>query len=296
MTCGTLPATDWLYYRLYAATPTELQALLERVVTPLVHATTTGPAAASGGHWFFLRFLDGQGHHVRLRWHGDLATVAAVERRAQRALHLAYGEERETWMDDPACRLPEPQPALYEPEYTKFGGPAGVELAHTIFTESSTAALASFTPGYWARRVAYAALHTALALELLAPDRVTAFLHQYEWYWCGQGRHPRYTAQARSVATRIRPQLERVLEHLRADPLATGPLVGYVRTLHTALAGRDAQRIARSDAHLLFDHLHLTNNRLGVTPMEEAMLAHLLRTTDLRRRLVDAPATTAVRP
>jgi thiopeptide-type bacteriocin biosynthesis protein len=285
-----LPATDWLYYRLYAATPADLQALLERVVAPLVDASTRVPGA---GRWFFLRFLDGQGHHVRLRWHGDLAAVAEIERMADRALFEAYGPGRDRWMAGPGRPVPPPQKALYQPEYRKFGGRPGVELAHTVFAASSTAVMASFSPAYWPRRVGYAAVHLARAVDVLPPDQVTAFLHQYEWYWCGQGRHPQYTARVRSVATRIRPELAAVVRDLLADPSATGPLLSYVDALRAALASRDRERIGRSDAHLLFDHLHLTDNRLGVTPMEEAMLAYLLRTTQLRL-LASVPADQAV--
>jgi thiopeptide-type bacteriocin biosynthesis protein len=287
---SALPAADWLYYRLYAGTPTDLQALLERVVRPLVRTA----AGAGAGRWFFLRFLDGQGYHVRLRWYGDLETIAAIEQHARRALRSAYGSERDSWMTNPAQRLPEYHTAVYEPEYVKFGGEPGVELAECIFTVSSEAVLTGFDAAYWPRRVAYAAVHMALAVELLPPQQITAFLHQYEWYWCGQGRHPRHTAQVRSVAARILPDLESMARQLCSDRAAVGPLRHYVRTLHGALSGRDRPRIARSDAHLLFDHVHLTNNRLGVTPMEEAMLAHLLRTTTpLQRSVADLDGTEA---
>lgn len=101
--------------------------------------------------WFFMRYLDDHGPHVRLRVLGN----RAVQDRLQDSRHELRDQinaicaqpirhefittvPRETYEGRLGTGS---RGALYEPELTKYGGPSGVALAEELFEFSSELAL-----------------------------------------------------------------------------------------------------------------------------------------------------------
>lgn len=272
------PDRDWLYYRVYTPSTAALDALLEMVVRPQL-----ARLGSEGGvdRWFFLRFIDRAGPHLRLRLRGTMPAIT----RAERTLDRAWAGLQPPQVGDPG------RPDLcchgagkfvYQPEVAKYGPGPGVDLAERLSQLGSVAALRCLGPDLRARRVAYAAAHMCAMLREVGIDQQT-FWHQYAWYWAG-GPTPGGSVTYRSIlapvlgpdapsrAARLRAQAEAILDH----PRTGDPLTSYAAEGRRLLRSPGRSDVARSDQFLLFHVMHLMNNRLGVTAWEEARIARLL--------------------
>lgn len=195
--------------------------------------------------WWFVRYVDPTGPHVRVRVRVPWSERHPLRRDLARALGPGAVERRHT------------------PETGKFGGPAGVDRAERIAHASSETAVAL---GDVATGAAAAHL-MAVAQRSGSP---APFLHSYAWYWSGRGRlGPMWQERIRPL--RASPETARAAaaaDRYRDDPTLTG----YLRTLDAVLAeGPPARRWLD-----LVQHAHLMHNRLGLLPADEALLARLL--------------------
>lgn len=259
---------DWLYYTLYPGDGALLDRVVREVVAPAVdHATTAGPPEC----WFFLRYTDDLGPHIRLRFGGRPAVVDAIRQAVDPVLRVALHDVTLTVTGGvTGC-----YPAFYEPEFDRYGGSVGVAEAEALFDTSSRTALALLTGADAAvtrRRALALALMGRAVRAALPPAEQPAFWERYEWHWSGGGRptaaarRDRYRQQAR---TRAGAAAEQVAE-VTGSPATGGLLDGYENALR-ALCGNTIppERAA-------FHHVHLTNNRLGIPPSEEGYLARLM--------------------
>ncbi len=198
----------------------------------------------------------------------------------------------------------------YEPEFGKYGGPAGVELAEWHFRHSSDLVIdALATKNLHLRTVLLgtAAQFMMVMASTFLPDRaeLTRYLDDYYTFWhrafpgTGFIGSAEYDTNYARTADGLRDRFARV----RA---ATAP-PGRARSLPGSLAGwaehcaelRDrAERLAE-DGDLVFrswdgerdervtdpaaalplllsPYMHMTNNRLHVTIRDEAYLSHVL--------------------
>lgn len=270
---------DWLYYRVYVASVGEIRDLVERVVAP---AITRFTAAVPRLRWFFLQYVDAVGLQLRLRLYAAPEPLAWMERELDEEFARALDDPRTVGgphRSRAARRMAVKR--LYEPEYTKFGGPQGLQLAEDLLQlGSETALTCSVGPGRRERRVTVGAAHTDLMVNELPAEHRTPFLHQYAWYWSGRGRQDAPWAGRGPALTPEEPSARRRAGRLRsqiADLVSDAPLrdslTDYVhrfwRQARTAEGGH-------SDYVTAFQHIHLMNNRLGVVPSEERQIARLL--------------------
>ena len=236
------PGSEWLYARLYPAAPEHVEDLLTRVVAPV----SAGPSVAAAERWFWLRYLDHVGVHVRFR---VLAAPSVVER----------------VLDDVERRLPDGAVVtlgVYEPEHDVYGGPSGVTAAERRFQLSSRLCLdlVDAVPQGAARLAAAAGLMRAAAEQLPEPEGTT-FLRDTAAYWqtpAGPAPAP-VRAGARAAGPAWSPA---------CAPLVAGWLADL--DLPEELRGRAG---APSAAAWRFRLVHLTMNRLGIAPREEGALA-----------------------
>ena len=111
--------SDWLFAKLYCS-PSHADRLLLELVQPLVEEVA---AARCADGWFFARYGDPH-WHLRLRFHGDPATLRAhvlppLLRRAER-----FQRQGAVWRLDFD---------RYEPETERYGGRFGIGIAERLF-------------------------------------------------------------------------------------------------------------------------------------------------------------------
>jgi thiopeptide-type bacteriocin biosynthesis protein len=125
---GAMTESDWLFAKLYCS-PSHADRLLLEMVRPLVEEVVT---ARHADGWFFARYGDPH-WHLRLRFHGDPATLRAhvlplLLRRAER-----FRRQGAVWkleFDN------------YEPEVERYGGPHGIGIAERLFQLDSELCMA----------------------------------------------------------------------------------------------------------------------------------------------------------
>lgn len=329
------PRGNWLALHVfYAANP---QPLLVECVGPLVRDLTEQNLLA--GHFFINYWLEGP--HVRLRLRPRTpADEPAVRERAEAAVSrflkarpalyaMGTGYLRELYDILFALEFPDGKPAelidangqmllqannsfsyrRYEPEYGKYGGPAGIEVAEWHFQHSSDMVLRAVSSMNLHLRPVLlgtaAQLMTVLAGTFL-PDRdeLVDFLDRYHHFWhrafagtslIGADEYARmYDSVAGDLGRRVRQILAIVARgetrHLPGflRGWAEHAIVLKERVLGLAASGQltmgtwggGGDRVVTDPgealAALLSPYLHMTNNRLHATIRDEAYLSYLL--------------------
>jgi len=299
--------------------------LLTDGVAPLLSALRA-ERAVSG--FFFLRYWKG-GHHLRLRLRVTAPDPAAVLdavtaglrdycaanpagaafdvaafRAAQATMAALEDEESDEVQPPDTVRT-----GHYEPEYGKYGGPAGVRLAEQFFARSSDAVLHGLPAlGERASRrlgAGFSAMLRGLAAAGHGPDEMARFFADYCLLWSPYvfdaflGTWPDLlrarTATLARHAAAVLAAAELGATELGAAELgatelgAAGedPVSAAIRTAldgvrragpevlaAVTLAGPGAPPWRRRQV-LLTSYLHTHNNRLGLIPQQEALLGYL---------------------
>jgi thiopeptide-type bacteriocin biosynthesis protein len=273
----------------------DLDLLIIRVVAPTVRELY---ARRLLKRFFFIRYAEG-GLHVRVRLFSD---------------DPGFGEAAVTLLAERIAELEGDLPSLdghgvslawqpYAPEFARYGGYVGLAVAEELFEWSSEYALAVIAKGgtvTTGRRLAKGLLATLTMLRAFgyASDELARFGSRY-----GRGYLPGLVAPvARNELHAVfRGAVDAQQAHLGEyvsefqDRFACGvsltpELDAFAARLESAreslqLATAAGQLIIRNqtetDWHRCVDmlapsYVHMTNNRLGITPMEEAYLAHVI--------------------
>ncbi|GAA1578032.1 MULTISPECIES: lantibiotic dehydratase C-terminal domain-containing protein [Streptomyces] len=270
-----VPERDWWYVRAYPGGPGRMDAAV-RTLVPWLAAQAE---RLGSEEWFFLRYWDATGHHLRLRLRAGAAAVDALDgaARAELAGLLETLEERP---EDTAGLLPGtlPEgspargvvPAVYAPELAKYGGREGVAVAERIFRLDSAFCADLDLAGLPRRheRAAHAvAFARALTARVLPAQERDVFWvrHRTRWGW---------QLRLAAAGEPLRP----LLAGLAAGVREQGAPPPEVRERIEAHADEVAGLLLRAPGplpHQLLHHLHMVMNRLGFPPGEEAALGML---------------------
>lgn len=281
---------EWLFFKLYVNHPNHLDSLVREAVGPAVNKAR---GAAEVDRWFFLRYFDESGYHLRLRFKSTADGANSIYEAVNPFLSRAVEEIcRRTAPDikrivplevpvipgDPGCTL-----SFYEPEYDKYGGPRGVELAEEAFQISSELVLNILSyPGLSSPDL------VGLALLLMAgcarqwsdsPTDLEEFWDSYHIYWSGEdvpGAEALQTSFKQGAAKR------RELINQQCRSLMDNSEWVEIVSSYTAAMGDNFERAKKFELEvpirdLSFNHIHLTNNRLGILPIEESYLAAMVQ-------------------
>jgi hypothetical protein len=273
------PST-WVYHRLYVDAGFEaIEHLIVEVVPRVLE---------EGGfdRWFFLRFLDEDGLHLRLRVRATDDADALAERMrplleagVEAADRAPAGDYRPTIVPPPELAAPYLRSLRgagdrvvrtpYEPEVERFG--TGLDTAERIFERSSRIALhvlAEERRGGPGRKVLAPPLmcEVALAFGVSRPE----FWDEYAAYWLApvpgllERWRPRFVAKAGELARR------------GTSVLCNAPMLVEWRAALDEGAAAYRATAERRPRDLAFHFIHLMNNRLGLMPIEEAYFATLI--------------------
>lgn len=261
----------------------------------------SGSAPAS---WFFIRYAEG-GPHIRVRV--DAANPSLVEElRARlsricalpRDVDVDLGWWRANAMPDPGGAAYDPGDVReidYVPEIRRYGGADALAVNEQLFlisTSAATAAIAATLGDRGARARIALGLTIAAASALCATyAELGDFFARYGAFWTALGGEGS-AALANGVAgdgmtlrNRYRSHREEIVEGIAGRTLAGKWRDAMVQanarfeTLHerglliSPLTGRRAEGreefLAAIDS-MACSQIHMLNNRLGFTPMEEA--------------------------
>jgi thiopeptide-type bacteriocin biosynthesis protein len=268
---------------------------------------------ASGAltRWFFLRYWQG-GHHVRVRLRladaeAELALAEAVKRFESYLAVCpggrdfdteAFHQDAQPTMAALEGELPQEirppdtvWPAVYEPEYGKYGGVRGVAIAEEYFHRSSDVALAALrtVSGASGKRLgaAFTMMLRGLRAAGMPPAAMADFFAHYCLVWAPYVFDQFLATWPELLARRRQPMRTHAAAVLTAGPGAADPFSCAVRQAwgqvgqaaaevlpEVTLAGPAASRQRRGQV-LLVSYLHTHNNRLGLIPEQEAFLSYL---------------------
>lgn len=284
----------------------------DRVVRELVAPIIARARDESGavGH-FFIRYGE-LGPHLRVRLRVPVASLRAVSERILQQLQAAApGADLPSYESREGSRPRNPEAALgpvhavrwiaYEPEIERYGGPVALPIAEQLFqasTDTAIALLEGLDHGSRASRLGRAMLATLATLHACF-DRggAAAFARQYgAGYLHALAGRSTHAPNEGAFATAFERQRDGVGDDITAAweclddgelPSALTPLVGEMARARRALTalcadgqvlvyGRRARTWAACASTLVASHVHMTNNRLGVTIPEEAYLAHVI--------------------
>jgi thiopeptide-type bacteriocin biosynthesis protein len=289
------PDHGWLYFKLYPG------AHVDRADALVAAAALRVQAIDPTLPWFYLRYFDATGFHLRLRVRPAAEARATVGARLRAELdELLAGLDTlpanlhqpmvlpRGATGDPLAAFargapPRVEQDRYEPEYDKYGGARGTPLAETLFAASSRIALAVLDDeraGLYTRK-AVAPWLMQLCFDAYTPSLPGTYFRQYSRFWLGgdapaaEDWRERFFHKARALSAQgiVLLPPERELHPTAACRLAqwrealAETVAAYAAAGRRAAAGRDV---------LAFNFSHLMNNRLGFSALEEAYLATLL--------------------
>lgn len=250
-------------------------AVISRVIQPVMTQN------CQPGTWHYLRYFDERGPHVRVRLFTEDASeekalldtiTAGLEARLRSTLDSSGpGDYRATSVyAERNLQLPSTRDAgvricLYEPEMQKYGGAGALRAAERIWNTSTREALHHLDPAWTpTSRLAHAAADAYLATRhFFAHDfeAIRSFWTVYARFWSGGDQNRLAALPEDATLHDLLPELEE-----RTETPAT---------LRSSWPAQLAQ-MCESEATMLNHQLHLHNNRLGVSPGDEAALAVLI--------------------
>ncbi|HEU5055814.1 MAG TPA: lantibiotic dehydratase [Kofleriaceae bacterium] len=279
------PGSEWLYAKLYTGSATADQVLRE-LVAPVVADMR---AAGVFDRWFFIRY-DDPDHHLRVRFRGSPARLAAE---LLPALHAAAAPFMA------GGRLGKIQLDTYEPEWARYGGPAGLDLGEKLFAIDSDACLAildlmggdeGLDAAWRLTLVGIDQLLRDLGLDLDERHRIArnaATMLRGE-YGSGEGA-PLATAADKALGDRFRKErasLEQLFDPARRMETVFAPGIEVLDTRSRALAPvvaalREAERagaLTSPIAEMAWSYAHMFANRMlrGAPRAQEMVLYDFL--------------------
>lgn len=263
--------------------------MCDRMVTDVVGPVVAGLPEPT---WFFVRYWQG-GPHLRLRIRdldADQAAgvgaelvrdLAVVGRRrddeepfdldgfAALAERLAAAGEGGVTLTAQQLVTPGVHPAVYEPEYERYGGVELLPVSEKLFCTSSELCLA-FLRTQPSRNV-----RSSLALQATASAAAALGLPQFPAYaaksWQRWAREFGYPA---STLDQLDADCAQAATQLRGRSLITDSGARLLRGWQAALSS--AVERWEQPARIAFSHVHMLHNRLGLTTLEELRSYSLL--------------------
>ncbi len=267
----------WVYAKVYVHDRPEMLDWLVVSALPPVREQL------GGARWFFLRYFDRTGVHLRVRFEVPATDAARVQEQLARALTVEYAAMDRAgfggfgWFMPPLRPVPASGatstvvvPDVYLPEHDTYGV-AEMSIAEDLFHRSSELVSAELAE----RQAAGAgyAKHAVLGYmdavrEIFAPAAdEAAFWTAYREHWLGSD--PAVADAWRAPIVRQAERVAGTLGGLPAPVRRTEAWRGALREAARRYAGAAGELAVRQ-------FVHLTNNRLGITLIEESYLAQLL--------------------
>jgi thiopeptide-type bacteriocin biosynthesis protein len=282
----------WVYFKAYAGGTI---GGVEQLVADTIPAVLSESLEVD--RWFFLRYTDDGGGHLRLRMRVAPEARETIERilrsDVSRLSATAFPLYRPTI--DASAFGPAPvetrparvESATYQPEFESFGVD-GMEIAEALFQRSSDVAVKIVNSERAGRssRKTLAPIFMRDTLQSFAGEGTSAFWRKYAHHWLLYRNDwieqwlPRFEAKHAQLAAASVPVIapdEVLSEDERAAVNAWRAALADASLAYATVASRPP------GGELAFRFMHLMNNRLGLYPAEEAYFATLIRCDEEKR-------------
>jgi hypothetical protein len=280
---------EWLQYNIYSKDIHELDHLVNSIVKP---ASSKVKSNFNVSNWFFIRYLDETGPHIRLRFKVNEYQYAEVITFLEEFISASLESTKEVSMKIPKRLLPlnlgggqfssserRFELSLYDPELEKYGESAGIELSEKYFGLSSNLTVELIDDLITERinrfELALRLMDSMLKVSMAKQSERKEFLLNYTKYWSGDSDGSRKVSQ--NFIESAKGRKEKVQEILCAEyiPGSERSLKQYANELEEVLDVLKTS-IETDPKDIYFHFVHMMNNRLGVWPIEESYLAALL--------------------
>ena len=280
----------WLYFKLYTALAIGgVEYLITEMLPEVLRCSQFNP-------WFFLRYVDAGGPHLRLRlWCSDADidavgdSVETIARRHLRSLPSVWNSPYRAVIHAPVWQMrmqagsARVERHVYRPETHKFGV-QGMVIAERLFQASSLVAMRMLLEersNSYSRKTLIPILMSSVFEAFPKGADRASFWEAYAGFWLRTEEHiaDRWTRLFIAKSNNLNSSGIHVL----ADDaiLPTGAL-NNVHAWRSALAlaakeyAETPDQTERHDEALASHFIHLMNNRIGLMPLEESYFATLL--------------------
>jgi thiopeptide-type bacteriocin biosynthesis protein len=292
---------EWMSEYIYPKGVISIQQLDQLICEELLEPLDTVLAGQSpeARRWFFVRYVDEIGVHLRIRLRCAERDAAWTRTALREVLGAWAGEPRATATFRRQCTI---RSEPYIPEVERYGGGYGIVLAERLFTASSRLVRSMLSAGDLvpARRVPAAVAAALLTVWpfMGEPDSMPDFFAAHASAYSGSAASSR--ASIGDVVRMHRERNPRISEQIRllvgtvAHSLHTDgldkELGAYLAEMtdvaHAFRAGVNSgaipptigigERETPSRVAFLSSVVHMSNNRFGIAISEEAHLSFLI--------------------
>lgn len=286
--------SPWLYFKLYFGEQ------MVRADNFLIDLGARLTSQASIAKWFYIRYVDDSGFHIRLR---VLPADAAERQSVQELVHCTCVDMLDRIYEylpttyQPMVTLPGYEDQVvsfresrlgvvldtYVPEREKYGTDAALPIAESVFHLSSELAvrvLADEQRGLYSRKTLLPWLMHECN-EAFPTSEHANFWDGYSLYWLG-GASPAASDWRRRFAQKAEELRDAGFAVLAAEESLPDAAQAVITRWRAGLREASRAYAALGDGSndrpdvLSLNFSHLTMNRLGVATLEEAYLAALL--------------------
>lgn len=166
----------------------------------------------------------------------------------------------------------------FTPEYDRYGGYEGIQVAVKYFTLSSKASLQVIrNDASRVKRASFAVQMMFLTCDIFLdnPTNISYFMHRYYKYW---NKYKTSNTTASSNLISLKRDVKKLIHNALDSPsefLRTWYI--EIKSLHNELLQLSEDNLLTTNlTGILFSYLHMHNNRLGIMPNQEARLAQLI--------------------
>lgn len=280
----------WLFYSLYPGNPLFLDNVVLDIITPLMNQLKEDDYTS----WFFIRYWDQEGPHIRFRiLPKDDSTSNKIRNyiETNSKIKISTYSNETVYYRKPLIPIPTMtntstlvRQQTYIPEYGKYGGVKGIDIAEKLFHYSSEMVLQAIQKEreeeLFSRSYLSIFLMEKLAKSVLKKQKkINRFLSDYFHYWTGgdsqEGGNFRKKISV-AVDKRINSidnkwtKMENEFEKINFVNLHVKQFIDAIK------CAKQSNEVMTTEEDLFFHYMHMMNNRLGISTSEEAYISHII--------------------
>ncbi|ANB62154.1 thiopeptide-type bacteriocin biosynthesis protein [Anoxybacteroides amylolyticum] len=281
---------EWVYYNIYPSNSSLMDFVVEDIVR---NAYLEVGKITEISKWFFIRYQDHSGTHVRLRFLVSVQSVNEVIEILEKLFEEKLSKISRITQYEPKRLVPIKSSqhfnngqesrfelALYEPEIDKYGGETGLSISEELFQYSSEICL-DVTPGIIDGTldrfiIGLKYMNESLQANFEHTDAILDFLEKYIAYWSGEHYSSIGTIYKKNFIQSAKKRVA-LTKNIIEQGYHRMNFKNYANSLKSVIDRISAVNGEKKTSDLLFHYMHMMNNRLGIWPIEEAYLAALLK-------------------